>query len=165
MPDVVFIDTSVLLCVLDVPGKNSQRDAVFPKFQSHADRLDTLILPMAAIVETGNHIAQLGQGSLRRQRAAALAAVLLSSTTATAPWVVGEPKWDGALLTNLLDGVPRTAVTGIVDLAETMQIGAGDASILHEMRRYQQQVHVPSGQKVFLWTLDANLAAIAETLP
>jgi hypothetical protein len=40
-----------------------------------------------------------------------------------------------------------------------LRIGAGDASILHEMRRYRSRSDVPSGLVVTIWTLDATLAA------
>lgn len=68
MAEVVFVDSSVLLNLLDVPGKNSDRGGVTAEFKAHAASGVTLIIPMAAVVEVGNHIAQL-PGHDRRDRA------------------------------------------------------------------------------------------------
>lgn len=57
MSDVVFIDTSVYLNILDVTGFNQSKDDVLSVFEGMA--ADYLILPLATIFETGNHISKL----------------------------------------------------------------------------------------------------------
>ena len=49
MPDVVIVDTTVLLNVLDVPRRNQDRDAVLAEFKKLVEREVSLLLPMAAL--------------------------------------------------------------------------------------------------------------------
>ena len=70
MSSIVLVDTSVLLNVLDVPGRNQQRESVLDELGAFIEAEDLLFIPMAAIIETGNHIAHMdGDGRLRRQAA------------------------------------------------------------------------------------------------
>ena len=66
MPGVIVVDTTVLLNVLDVPGRNQHRDDVLQRFEKVMEAL----LPMAAVFEAGNHIAKLADGQQRRRFAA-----------------------------------------------------------------------------------------------
>lgn len=164
MTRIIFVDTSVLLCILDVPGKNQDRDAVVRRFADLATAgSNTLILPVAAVIETGNHIAHLSDGSVRRTRMEKLARILQDSATATAPWVVGRADWNAAFLQLLIDGSVDGSIPSMVDLSSE-GVGVGDASIVHEMQKYQMDVDTPSGMPVRLWTLDNGLAALTPTL-
>ena len=66
MKKVLILDTSILCAWLRVPGKetcgpNNARwtyELVKQKIDSEIDDGTTLILPLASIIETGNHIAQ-----------------------------------------------------------------------------------------------------------
>lgn len=54
-----FVDTSILCNPLEVPGKCQDRKRVIDELKRKRDRRDTdLLLPVTAIIETGNHIAQ-----------------------------------------------------------------------------------------------------------
>ena len=66
--NVHFIDTSILLEILQVPNKSSSsRHKVVMEELSHMiNGRDTLILPFATIIETGNHISQNGDGQQKR---------------------------------------------------------------------------------------------------
>ena len=65
---VHFIDTSVFLNIINVPGRNQQREEVMKELKGLLEQKDvnTLILPFATIIETGNHIAHCGDGNQRR---------------------------------------------------------------------------------------------------
>jgi hypothetical protein len=67
MSAIVIVDTSVLLNILDVPGRNESRAEVLAELGKLIEASNHLFVPMAAIVEVGNHIAQLGNGALRRK--------------------------------------------------------------------------------------------------
>jgi len=69
MSDIIIIDTSVLLNVLDVPAFNQHRAAVLAEFGELVDVGASFLLPLAAIFETGNHIAHLRDGRERRRYA------------------------------------------------------------------------------------------------
>ena len=66
MSDIVIVDTSVLLNVLDVPAFNQDRAEVFAQFKDLLDSDASFLLPMAAIFQAGDHIADLRDGRERR---------------------------------------------------------------------------------------------------
>lgn len=69
MSAICVIDTSVFLNLLDVPNRNNERQQVDQAFLEYVELDTTFILPMATIIETGNHIAQNGDGGTRRTTA------------------------------------------------------------------------------------------------
>lgn len=69
MSSVCLIDTSIFLNLLDVPYCNEARAAVAEDFATFVEAGCSFLLPMATILETGNHIAQNGDGNLRRKTA------------------------------------------------------------------------------------------------
>jgi hypothetical protein len=69
MSSICLIDTSIFLEILNVPNYNQHRASVLEDFQTYATYAQsgcTFLLPMATILETGNHIAQNGDGTMRR---------------------------------------------------------------------------------------------------
>lgn len=158
MAEVVFIDTSVLLNLLDVPGKNSHHQQLREEFNALVAGDVTLVIPIAAVIEVGNHIAQLSDGNLRRDRATTFTGFLRASLEGVAPWVVSGASWDETFLRRLLDG--HGSLPGLVELSSE-KLGSGDVSILHELDRYRRRSDLPSKLPVRLWTLDGQLAAYA----
>lgn len=157
MQRVVFLDTSVLLNLLDVPRKNGEREAVLPRFRELAKSGAALmVIPMAAVIEVGNHIAQLADGGVRRDRMDRFADFLRRSLSGTPPWVVSGSTWDAGFLAELVEGHEQRP--GMVDLS-SRGVGAGDGSILLELERYRRRSDVPSGLSVELWSLDEGLQA------
>jgi hypothetical protein len=139
---------------------NQDRELVVEEFEILATTGNTLILPAAAVIETGNHIAQLSDGEVRRRRMEALSRILDQSAKSQTPWVVGKADWDSQFIQLLVDGSPDGTIPNLVDLA-TRGVGVGDASILHEARAYRASTSVPSGQPIRIWTLDAGLRALS----
>lgn len=158
MAEVVFVDTSVLLNLLDVPGKNSHHQQLAGEFKALATGGVTLIIPIAAVIEVGNHIAQLSDGRERRSRATRFTGFLQASLDGTAPWVVSGASWNETFLRRLLDG--HGSLPGLVELSSE-KLGSGDVSILHELDRYRSRSDLPGGLPVRLWTLDRQLASYA----
>lgn len=68
---VHFIDTSVFVNIIDVPNMNDQRGTVMKELKELLKNRnkEKMILPFATIIETGNHIAQNGNGQQRRKSA------------------------------------------------------------------------------------------------
>ncbi len=64
-PPVWFVDTSIFANLLDVPGRAQQRDRVRREQREWAAARCGLVLPVATVIETGNHIAQLANGQCR----------------------------------------------------------------------------------------------------
>ena len=157
MKDVVFLDSSILLNVLDVPGKNSDRDEVSASFRQRVDAGSLLVIPVAAVVEVGNHIAQL-PGSQRRALSSRFAGFLKAALDGSPPWVLSGGAWDRSFLHRLVAGDQTRP--GLTDLA-TQGIGSGDASILVELAVYRARTDLPGALPVRLWTLDKELEAWA----
>ena len=154
MPEVRFVDTSVLCDLIDVPGKNQRRDEVRAELESLIGSGVQLVLPIATIIETGNHIGQLGDGVARRTCAQRFVGLLRLTAEGKVPWVLHAVAWDGALLHMLCDGTDATGP--FLELAAAGLLGTGDLSILVECDMYAKRTaHV----KVAVWTHDARLAA------
>jgi hypothetical protein len=157
---VVFIDTSVLCNLLRIPGKAQHQTEVHSDYQSRRDNGDTFVLPMATVIETGNHIEQLGDslGTERRRCAQSLTEILRSVARGTEPWVLLETSWNQSLLEQFCDGNASQTTPPFVEVATQGALGGGDLAILVERDRYAQRV---MGQNVVVWTYDDELAAWA----
>lgn len=157
MTEMVFIDTSILLNLLDVPGKNSDGDPVTADFRKWQAEGAIFVLPVTTIIETGNHIAQLdGQGQLRRQCAERLVDARKATLINKSPWVLTGTAWNEAMVRALVHG--STTRPRALDLI-TQGIGTGDIGILAEVNALRGRI--PGATPVRIWTLDDGLAAHA----
>ena len=144
MPPVVILDTSVLLNVLDVPGFNQDRDAVPDRFGELLDAGANFLLPLGAVLETGNHIADVRDGRRRRRHAAVFADQVRKALKGEAPWALA-PLPDADELVRWLDSFPDEAMRGL---------GMVDMSIKKEWERAcSQHPH----RRVLIWALDQHL--------
>jgi len=152
---VTFIDTSVLVEILHVPGKSQCHEEIAEQLRARIDARESMILPTAAIIETGNHIAQVADGGARRHLGESLAKMLRAAMADHPPWTLNGARWDGKLLALICDGA-----RGSPPLPEMMsqKVGVGDVSILAEAEAYEARV---ASVSVAIWTLDAGLAAYA----
>lgn len=107
---VVFIDTSVLCCLLNVPGKNQKREDVFAEYSRRRSAGDVFVLPISAVIETGNHIEQLGPGlnDARHHCADALCQMLRNVVDGAEQFVMHPLSWDEDLLREFCDGGAST---------------------------------------------------------
>jgi len=149
-----FIDTSVLCSLLAIPDKDQDQDQVRSDFVEHRRHAD-FVLPVTAIIETGNHIAQIKDGGRRRECAEKFAEIIQMIVDRTAPWTLNSVEWDEAYLRSLLAGAGTG--TRLVDLA-IAKLGCGDLSILAEIDRYRART---ADVEILLWTLDSQLNAYA----
>jgi hypothetical protein len=96
------IDTCVLLAWLDVPGKNTCEIEGEKWDKSYVEELiqqaenTTLVLPLATLIETGNHIAQIKKsyGSQRYPLAQKLAELLIEAIDEKSPWAAFTEQYD-----------------------------------------------------------------------
>lgn len=142
---IVLVDTSILLNVLRVPSKSGDRDTVMAELEKHIRADNQLFLPMATVVETGNHIAQIKQnGTQRRRCAKALLEVVRMARDDDVPWtLVDLPDQDRLMA--WLDRFPDQAMRGVA---------LGDVSIIDEWYRACQR---HSGWRVAIWSLDTHM--------
>lgn len=154
MTHVTFVDTSVLCEILGVPGKNQRHEAVRAEFASREQAGVKFVIPITAVIETGNHIAQ-AEGD-RRGAAERFVALIRIACESDAPFVVNTAQWDGEFLRELCGG--NATGQSFVDLAGNRQLGAGDVAILVERDRFRSS---GSFEKVDIWTLDEELSSYA----
>lgn len=153
MTEVVFLDSSVLFNLLQVPHKCSDRAVVLTEFEETRKNGAIFVFPVTAVVEVGNTIAQLA-GHDRYVCMERFVGLLRQALGTVAPWAVSGVSWDGDFLTALIDG--GGSRLPLIDFA-TCGIGSGDASLLLEIERYRARV--PSATPIRLWTLDETLSA------
>ena len=147
MSAIVIVDSSVLLNIIDVPSKNQHRDVVLNRLDELIDGGDHLFIPMAAIVEVGNHIAHVKGGALRRAAAKRFEKMVREALEDKAPWKpISFPSNADVLV--WLNGFPDAAMTGI---------GMGDLSI---RREWDANCARHSMSHVWVWALDGDLAGL-----
>ena len=64
---ICLLDTSVFVELLNVPNMNAHHAVICAELKQKIEDKESLFLPMATILETGNHIAQNGDGTQRRK--------------------------------------------------------------------------------------------------
>lgn len=118
MRKVLIIDTSILCVWLEVPGKKTcgsdhdrwNKQRVDEKIAMEMKAKTTFVLPLASIIETGNHIAQSSHS--RYERAQALAELMRKSADNQTPWAAFSEQsslWSPEKLKWLADYWPTLA--------------------------------------------------------
>lgn len=144
MSAICLIDTSILLEILDIPNKATQRAAIIQSLKDKRTINETLFLPMTTIIETGNHIAQNGDGRQRRDRAGKFIAMIEKALIGEAPF---KPL-------NFLSSEQLSLwLHEFTDYA-TSGTGIGDLSIIKD---WEKQRELNPRRRVYIWSLDTHL--------
>ncbi|MDP2828587.1 MAG: hypothetical protein Q8O37_08265 [Sulfuricellaceae bacterium] len=157
---VLILDTSVLCCWLQVPGKEEagpvndrwNHDRINALLEQERAKDSTFVLPIATLIETGNHIAQ--APTQRFERATSLANYLREAADAQSPWAAftdQSPLWQAENLRTLAERWPQLANGGF---------SIGDATIKDVAEYYAK-----AGYFVEILTGDAGLKAYQPTQP
>ena len=131
MRKVLLIDTSLLCVWLKVPGKetagNNKWDfeLVNEKILTEIAKGTTLVLPLATVIETGNHIAQAKttNSDSKRITSEKFAEIMIAAADETSPWAAFREQivlWEAEGLKNLAEKFPNQVVK---------KTSMGDASI------------------------------------
>ncbi|MCB5247310.1 MAG: hypothetical protein LHW57_04740 [Candidatus Cloacimonetes bacterium] len=150
MKKVLIIDTSILCVWLEVPGMDDcgpeddkwNKQRLDEKIQVEEQAHTTFVLPLASIIETGNHISQATHS--RRERGQALAELMRKSANEQTPWAAFSEQsilWAPEKLIHLADAWP--------DLA-AQKLSLGDATIKDVAEYYAQmnfQVEILTGDQ------------------
>lgn len=157
---VLVLDTSILCCWLQVTGKDTagcgddqwNHDRISTILHAERNAGSTFVLPIASLIETGNHIAQCNGD--RHALATSLSQHLINSADATSPWAAftdQSPLWDSPNLVELAASWPTLAVGGT---------SIGDATIKHVAEYYAR-----AGYAVEILTGDQGLKAYEPLKP
>lgn len=155
MSSICLIDTSILLNILDVPNRNNEREEIFKKFEEYALLHCSFIIPMAVVIETGNHIAQNGDGNTRRKVAQEFIGTLEKTFTGDAPFRIAD--WDTQeKIREWLHEFPSHAQQNKSPTRTGEGTSFGDLSIIKEFEKSCSKFPMT---EIFIWSLDDDLKA------
>lgn len=144
MRSICLMDTSVFCNWLKIPGRDQDREEVIGRIEQYVKDGTTLLLPIAAIIETGNHIAHVADGNSRREAAQRFVKAVGDAIDGEAPWTP-TPVFEIETLRTWLAEFPDCA---------TVRRGFGDLTIIKE---FERQCELHKGRRVFIWSLDGHL--------
>ncbi|MCJ2121842.1 hypothetical protein [Methylobacterium sp. J-077] len=160
MNTVAVLDTSFLCCYLCVVGKETcgegnlyfDPDRAKTKLDALRDANVTFVLPLASIIETGNHIAN--SPSYRFERATDLVNLLSYAAQGSSPWASFEDQrqlWAGESLDYIVKNWPAAAAR---------KSSMGDHTI-----RLVADYYSRAGLKVQILTGDRDLSSYVPEKP
>lgn len=149
--NVRFIDTSVMVNLLEVPNLCNDAEVVKGEWKEVLQTGDVLILPIATIIETGNHIAHISNGNIRRTIAGKFGEYLRKTAEGEAPWQLYGIELDKAGLLYLADHIEENALC---------EIGVGDMSIVYAYKQYKEKT--PAIGSIMIWSTDKHLQSYRE---
>lgn len=144
-PTIWIVDTSVFCNILDVPGRNQNREEILKQFAQQAVQKDLHMLPFTTVLETGNHIGQLAESGLRKKYAEIFVSAVSDSIQGNSPWQPIAFPGNQELL-SLFEGFPFKAEEGL---------GLGDHLIIKQWKNACQQF---PAYVVKIWSVDSDLA-------
>ncbi len=152
---VSIIDTSILCNIINIPHMNQDHQKIIEELLVlQRDPQQTLILPLATIIETGNHIAHIADGNVRREKAQVMTELINRTVNDQAPWTYYGKELEREDLLEISSAVVDYAVMGI---------GIGDLSILQVYKKYKDTV--PAIGSIRIWSLDHHLKSYHEEMP
>lgn len=149
---ICIVDTSILNNVLDVPHKNQNRDEVLRRLEELFANGTSVLLPIAAIYETGRHISQLDDGEVRRRIADRFVEEVTKALDGEAPWTPTPIHTSGSMKI-WLDEFPDAAMRGI---------SLADLSI---RKVFEEQCELHLGRRVWVWSYDGDLQGLDRKPP
>lgn len=150
---IILIDTSVFLNLLNVPGRNQDTEQVNSDYISYVELQCTFILPMATILETGNHIAQNGDGGIRRKTAGRFCEAVKGAFEGVAPYQPSDFPNSAEVLT-WLNQFPCHAGQNKSPTKTTEGTSFGDLSIIKEFEKCRARFGM---SEILIWSLDSDL--------
>lgn len=146
MSSVVILDTSVFCDIVEVPGRSQRKETTLRRLATLIEKGSTLLLPLAAVYETGNHIAQVKDGGSRRRAAERFVTQVRGALAGDAPWTP-TPFPDTDTMHQWLDEFPDRAMEGV---------GIADLSMI---RVFETQCHLNRTRRVWIWSHDSHLSS------
>jgi hypothetical protein len=149
MSAICLIDTSVFMEILNVPGKAMAHEETLVDLRGKIEGGETLFLPMATILESGNHVAQVQNGSQRKRLAEEFVHYVKQALKGESPFKplnFTTPEQ----MQLWLDDFPESAMR---------RQGLGDLSIIYDFRT---QCSKNRYLKVYVWSLDDHLSSLVQ---
>jgi hypothetical protein len=147
---ICLIDTSVFCELIAVPNLCKQHQDFLVELRRKVEEDETLLLPMATILETGNHIGQNGNGTSRRQTAQRFVHQVHGAISGQAPFTP-TPLFTADELVQWLSEFPDWAQRSD---RKGKGSGLGDLSIMKEFNR---QCLLHPSRRIYIWSKDMHL--------
>ena len=141
---IVIVDTGIFLNLLNVPAYNQHSGATRKRFEEFVEARADFELPIATVIESGNHVARLPKGGARRRFAEIFSRLVQRALRAESPWTL-TPIPNEAQLAEWLAGFPDEAMRGL---------SLGDLSIV---KAWETACRHRPFRRVRIWSLDAGL--------
>ncbi len=154
MSSVIILDTSVYLNILNVPGFNQHREQILEEFADRVESGDYFLLPLAAIWETGNHIAHLSTGGERYRFGCELINDVGKAVNGDAPY---RPTYfpDREEFLDWIEDFPTSVMRNKSATRTREGTSLADLSIIKEWERTKARHNM---SRVLIWSLDADLS-------
>lgn len=146
---ICLLDTSVFVEILRVPDMDTRAKEIASELRKKIDEKESLFLPMATILETGNHIAQHGDGNSRRKAANRFVAQVQLALDGKSPFTTVSFQ-NTMNVRGWLASFPDSAMRGQ---------GLGDLSIIYDWR---EMCALHPMRLVYIWSLDRHLSAYSK---
>ena len=108
--NVRFMDTSIVMNLLEVPHMCADAESVKSEFAKAVAEKERLILSMSTIIESGNDIADITNGTIRREKALKFQEFLKKTAREEAPWTFYGVELTKEDLEFLADEFPNRAL-------------------------------------------------------
>ena len=151
--NIRFIDTSIMTNLLEIPNRCDSATQIQIEFNRAVKAGDNLILPLATIIETGNHIAHIVDGNLRREIARKFSEFIRLSLDNVTPWFYDNCELSKNDLLFMIDNFPQKAME---------QVGMGDVSIIRQYENFKEKNSAIGG--IMSWSNDTHLQMYCEDL-
>ena len=146
---LILLDTSIMLEILQVPDKSKPGSSIPDEFNAMLGSNEyTLYLPIATVIETGNHISQIKRkgSALRHIIAQEFVSKVKMALDGTTPFKALE--WEASEMADWIVSFPDSAARG-----ESF----GDLSIIRQFNKLCQES--PTQLPIKIWSGDNHLSS------
>ncbi len=145
---VAIIDTSILVLILKLPNMGSETEyrQVMTNFVDIvSEEQSTILLPIATIIETGNHISQINDGNIRRECTLLFVEFLERAISSNEPFTI---------VTHIDDSTLREWIEKYKN--DNTEVGFGDKTIIQV---WGNQCKLNPNKRVYIWSKDTHLSS------
>lgn len=152
MPEIVIVDTTVMLNFLNVPQHNQNKRLVDRQFDELVDGGARFVLPLATVFQTADHIADLPDSIDRWRYAGALRDQVRKAVNKESPWDSPQIPESEEAIESWLNRFPNFTRNGAV------RGGTGyGLSILSMIEAWETARKRIPGGRIRIWSLNARL--------
>lgn len=143
---ICLLDTSILCELLQIPDRCQRSAEIRAELLRKTESKETLLLPISAIVETGNHIGQIRDGRLRRDCATRFMTLAQQAFRGQAPFRATS-FFERDEFLEWLESFPEWATQGS---------GFADLTIYKE---FERECQLNPARRVYIWSRDRHLSS------